>query len=247
MSGPTPTPHDRLIRKLESIADLTTEEAEALRRLPMSIRRAAAGSEVVRAGDRPSESCLVVEGFLCRYKLLPNGARQIMSFHVPGDLPDLQCLHLGLMDHSLGTLTASTLAFIPHPALLELTRRYPGITDALWRDTLIDGAIFREWLTGVGRRTAGQRIAHLMCEVYLKMKAVGLARGNGCAFPISQAELSDALGLSPVHTNRVLQDLRRRGLIVFQSKFLSIPDWDALQAAAMFDPSYLHLDRKDAA
>jgi CRP-like cAMP-binding protein len=196
----------------------------------------------VREGDRPSECCLVVEGFTCRYKFTAEGKRQIFSFHIPGDIPDLQSLHLKVMDHSLMTLTPCKLAFVPHQSLTGLMRRCPRVADVMWRDTLIDAAIFREWMIGMGRRSAYTRIAHVLCEVLVKMRSVGLANGHGCELPLTQAELGDALGLSTVHVNRSLQELRGDGLIELRGGSLTVLNWDGLKKAGEFDPTYLHLD-----
>jgi CRP-like cAMP-binding protein len=136
---------------------------------------------------------------------------------------------------------------IPHEDLRDLTQRHPGLAAILWRDTLIDAAIFREWMTGIGRRTAHGRIAHLLCEFYLKLHAVGLAESFRCDLPITQVDIGDALGLSNVHVNRVLQDLRGRGLIALRGRNLAIEDWAALTKIAEFDPTYLHLLKPVAA
>jgi CRP-like cAMP-binding protein len=233
--------HARLIAKLESIGDLTADERAAIAALPLRVKDVAEDTDIVRDGETPGECCLLVEGLLCRYKMLPDGTRQILAFHTSGDIPDLQSLQLRVMDHSIGTLTPCRVAFISHAALHELIRANPGITDLLWRDTLIDAAIFREWLTGVGRRTAHQRVAHLICEVHLRLKVVGRAEEHGFDLPVTQAELADALGLSTVHVNRVLQDLRRDGLIRSRGKRLDVADWGALEEAGGFDPRYLHV------
>lgn len=233
--------HVRLIAKLEAIGILTEAEKAALARLPFRFRNFPENADLVLQGDTPPESCLIIDGFVCRYKLLGEGQRQIMSFHIPGDMPDLQSLHLKVMDHSLSALTPVTAAFIPHEALNALTHEQPGIAALFWRDTLIDAAIFREWLAGVGRRTARARIAHVICEVYLKLRAVRLAGEGGFELPITQVELADALGLSPVHVNRVLQELRADGLIASKGRFVTISDWERLKAAGDFEPSYLHL------
>jgi CRP-like cAMP-binding protein len=233
--------HDRLIAKLESIGTLTAAERAAIRALPLRVRQVAEDTDVVRDGDMPTECCLLLEGFLCRYKMLPDGGRQILAIHTAGDIPDLQSLQLNVMDHSVGALTPCKVAFIAHAALHDITRAHPGIIALFWRDTLIDAAIFREWLTGVGRRSAHQRIAHLICEIHLRLKVVGLTDDNGFELPITQAELADALGLSTVHVNRVLQDLRRDGLIISRGKFLAVADWRTLEKAGGFDPRYLHV------
>jgi CRP-like cAMP-binding protein len=234
--------HNVLIRKLRSIDPLADDEKQCLATLPFSTRSVAADQDVVREGDRPSECCLVVEGFLCRYKLTDKGKRQIFSFHLPGDIPDLQSLHIKVMDHSLMTLTPSKLAFIKHESLMRVTHKCPRVADVLWRDTLIDAAVFREWLVGIGRRSGETRIAHLLCEVLVRMRAVGLAHGQECELPITQAELGDALGLSTVHVNRCLQALRGKGLITLRGSVLNVANWEGLKEAGEFDPTYLHLD-----
>jgi len=233
--------HERLIRKLESIADLTPEERDALRGLPLSIKDVAADEEIVTDGDRPSQCCLLLDGFLGSYKMLPDGGRQIMAFWVAGDVPDLQSLHLHVMDHSIGAMIPSRVAFIKHTALLELIAEHPGIGAVLWRETLIDGAVFREWLVNIGRRAAYTRLAHILCELFIRLRAVGLASDEGFELPLTQLELGDALGLSTVHVNRSMQELRKDGLIVSKSRFVSIPDWEALVRAGDFDPTYLHM------
>jgi CRP-like cAMP-binding protein len=184
---------------------------------------------------------LLVEGFLCRYKMLPDGKRQILSLHVPGDVADLQSLHLAVMDHSLGTLVPSRAAFITHEALRGIIRAYPEIADAFWRDTLIDAAIFREWIVNVGSREAYARLAHLICELFCKLHAVGLTDGNTFYLPITQAELGDATGLSTVHVNRSLMQLRADGLITLERGRCTIRDHGRLRDAGTFDPAYLHL------
>src|ERR671921_418406 len=234
--------HNILIRKLRSIAPLSDEEKHCLLTLPLSARTVPADQDIVREGDRPKESCLIVEGFACRYKLTHDGKRQIFSFHIAGDIPDLQSLHLTVMDHSLSTLTPSRLAFIPHESLDELMHRCPRIAGVMWRDTLIDAAVFREWMIGIGRRSAEARIAHVLCEILVRMRAVGLANEHACELPLTQAELGDALGLSTVHVNRSLQELRKKGLITLKGSVLTVEDWPGLKQAGEFDPTYLHLD-----
>ncbi|MCB8820906.1 Crp/Fnr family transcriptional regulator [Microvirga rosea] len=238
--------HNPLLQKLESISVLSDEEKQAILHLPMNVRVLEADTDIVRDGDRPSDCCLILSGFICRYKVLSDGRRQIMGFYIPGDIPDLQSLHLQVIDNSVGTLVKSSVALIPHQSLRDLWQRYPNLGEILWRDTLIDAAMFREWLIGVGRRSAYQRIAHLLCELLMRMKAVGLANESGCDLPVTQSEFGDALGLSTVHVNRVLQDLRRDGLIVLRGSSLTIPDWEALQTAGDFDPAYLHLIKEEA-
>jgi len=150
------------------------------------------------------------------------------------------------MDHSLGTLARSKLAFLSHETVRDLTRCCPRIADAFWRETLIDAGIFREWMVGLGRREAYARVAHLLCELYVRLKAVGLANGHAYELPLTQAELGDAFGLSTVHVNRTLQDLRGEGLITLGSRSVTVKDWERLRAAGEFDPTYLHLKTEAA-
>jgi len=236
--------HSRLIRKLETIVELSDEEKRKVLGLPMTIKSVGEDQDLVRDGDRPSECCMIIEGFACRYKLTVEGKRQIMSFHIPGDIPDLQSLHLEVMDHSLGTLVPSKVGFIQHDHMRELCHRCPRIGDVFWRDTLIDAAVFREWMVGIGRRSAYTRIAHVLCELLVRFRSVGLANGHDIEMPVTQAEIGDALGLSTVHVNRVLQELRGNDLITLRGRFLSVKDWLGLKEAGEFDPTYLHLSGK---
>ena len=234
-----------LIHKLGSIASLSDAEREAIESLPVTVRALRPHQDIVRDGDTASQCCLVLEGWACRYKIISEGKRQIFSFHIAGDIPDLVSLHIPLMDHSLATMTAATVAFIPHEAMRDLTARYPGIAATLWRETLVDAATFREWLLCMGRRSAFDHMAHLFCELYLKQEAVGLASGYRCPLPITQQDLADATGLSNVHVNRVLQEMRGKGMITLRSNTLVFENWEELLRAAEFDGTYLH-QRKQA-
>lgn len=233
--------HARLIRKLETIAVLSAAEKRALAEIPLRLKSFGEDADLSREGEAPTECCLVVEGLVCRYRVLGAGQRQIMSLHLAGDIPDLQSLHLIVLDHSLGSLTPGRAAYLPHAAVRDLTDRFPNITAAFWRDTLIDASITREWLAGVGRRSAHQRVAHLICEVFVRSRALHLIEARLFELPMTQAELGDALGLSTVHVNRVLQDLRRDALIIWRGKSILIQDWERLRVAGDFDPAYLHL------
>ena len=230
-----------LVRRLERIGKLSNADRHAVENLPAKVQTLRPRQDIVREGDKPEHSCLIVEGWAFRYKLLGGGRRQILSFHVPGDVPDLHSLHIDTMDHGLAALTQATIAFIPHESLFEVTKRFPGLAGILWRETLIDAAIFRQWITGMGQRDAFGRMAHLLCELYCKLEAIGLASEQRCNLPITQTELGDALGLSSVHTNRVLQELRAQGLVTLRSQALSITSWDGLVRAAEFNPAYLQL------
>ena len=233
-----------LVTKLESIVSLSNEERYAVENLPVRVRALRPRQDIVRDGDTASQCCLILEGWAYRYKVLGEGRRQIFSFHIAGDIPDLQSLHVPLMDHSLATMTQATVAFIPHAAMRELTVRYPNVAAVLWRDTLVDAAIFREWIMCMGQRPAYEHLAHLFCELYFKQEAVGLAGGQRCALPITQIDLADATGMSNVHINRVLKEMRGNGMITLHSNTLVIQAWDEFIKAAEFDPTYLHLRKR---
>jgi CRP-like cAMP-binding protein len=235
------------VRKLESVFRLSDEERSALQNLPMQVTDIRADQDIVREGDRPSRSFVVLEGFACAFKMTSKGKRQIMAFFIEGDMPDLQSLHLSTMDHSIGTITPCKVGFVAHEVLRVLCRQFPRINDGFWRNTLIDSAIFREWMTSIGRRPAYNRIAHLICEMLVKMRAVGLADDHTIELPINQGEIADALGLSNVHVNRVLTELRGDGLLEIKGRRIKALDWDKLKAAGDFDPGYLHLERRQAA
>lgn len=237
-------PADVLLQKLATLVVLEDDEKQAIRALPLTIRIFETRRDIVREGEVISECCVILDGFACRYMLLPNGRRQILSFDTRGDLPDLQGLHLKTMDHSVGTLSPVRAAFVSHRALSEIALRHPRITGAFWRNTLTDAAIFRVWIVGIGRRPALTRVAHLLCELRMRLDWVGLGRDGVYDLPITQTDLADALGLSTVHVNRVLQDLRRPNLILLHGSNLTIRDWPALQAVGEFSPIYLHLEQE---
>src|SRR3954463_1101633 len=163
-----------LIHKLGSQIVLSDDERNALQSITGTIKTLDAHQDIAREGDRPSVCCLILEGFAYRYKLTETGKRQILSFHIPGEIPDLQSLHIDVMDHSLSSLTTCKAMFIPHETVCDLMRRCPRIGDAFWRETLIDAAVFREWIMNLGRREAYGRMAHLLCEFYVRLRAVGL-------------------------------------------------------------------------
>ena len=234
-------PLEPLVRKLECEASLSSEETKAVLSLPVTIRQMRADNDIVCERDQPSQGCLVLDGWLNRHKILQDGTRQILSFHIAGEIPDLQSLHLPAMDHNLSTLVPSKVAFIQHDTIRTLLSKFPRLSHVMWRDTLIDAAIFREWMVGMGRRDASARIAHLLCELFTRMRAVGLTTGYSCDFPVTQSALADALGLSTVHVNRSIMHLRGQELIGLEKQTLTIIDWEALAKYAEFDPLYLHM------
>ncbi|HVX81838.1 MAG TPA: Crp/Fnr family transcriptional regulator [Devosiaceae bacterium] len=235
---------EALRRKLESIGELSESVVRALETLPLRLVRAERGEEVAADGAVSTACCLLIDGYMHRQKILREGGRQILAFHFAGDIPDLQSLHLHRMDHSLIATTACQVAFIPHDPLRQLTHNQPLLGDLLWRDSLIDAAIFRTWIAMMGRQSAVCHLAHTLCELFVRMAAVGLAQDNACRLPLTQEQLADALGLSIVHTNRSLQELRDSGLIRFDGRRLVILDWAGLRHLGQFDPTYLHLRRR---
>lgn len=240
--------HDNpLIRKIESVFTLTDDERQALENLPMQLAVIKENQDIVREGDRPSRSFAILSGFTCTYKVTKTGRRQIMTFDIAGDMPDLQSLHLRMLDSSISSLSTCRIGFITHDDLRDLCERYPRITAAFWRETLIEAAIFREWLLNVGQRQAYSRVAHLFCEMLVRLRAVGLAEEHACDLPITQSELADAFGLTTVHVNRVLKQMRAEGLIEIKGTRLTIPDWNRLKEVGQFSPRYLHLEQEDLA
>jgi CRP-like cAMP-binding protein len=228
--------------KLATIIELTNAEREALYRLPMHVMTLRADQDIVRQGDRPTRCCVLLEGLACASIVTAEGRRQISAFHVRGDIPDLQSLHLSVLDNSVSTVTACVLGFIPHEALLVLCDNNPRLARMLWRETPIYSAIFRQWLVNVGQREAYSRMAHLLCETVTRLQVVGLAEEGRCSFPVTQAELADATGMTSVHVNRTLQQVRKAGLIRWRNGDLEVLDWAGLKRAAGFDPTYLHLE-----
>ena len=241
MSKATPLGQSPMFARLSNIFNLSPADQTAIENLPVTIRDFAADQDIVRDGERPTQCCIVLEGFTCRYKVLSDGRRQILAFNIPGDVPDLQSLHLDVMDHSLATVVASRLGFVAHTDMRALCEARPGVAAAFWRETLIDGAAFRAWITNIGRLSARARLAHLLCELMTRLDAVGLADGFRYRLPLTQAEIGDALGLSVVHVNRLLQDMKAEGHIVIEKKTVTIQNWDTFRAIAQFDPDYLHL------
>lgn len=229
-----------LLRRIDALALLTEEERDALRQVPMTVRVLPPRTDLIREGDRPEECCVLLEGFAIRYKLARSGDRRIIALHVPGDVPDLQSLHLARMDHNLAALTSIKAGFVSHRVLHDLNVRHPRIAGALWRATLVDASIFREWIVNLGHRDALSRTAHFLCEMHFRLRIVGLANGDGVELPITQSDLADTLGVSAVHMNRTMQELRARGLLEDQGRAIVCRDWRALGLLGEFNPDYLH-------
>jgi len=235
---------NRLIHKLERYARLSADDCGVLDTVAREkVRRLRPRDDIIQEGDKPTHLNLILQGWACRYKVLEDGRRQIMSFFLPGDLCDLNVFVLRAMDHSVGALTSVVYAEISREAFDRVAER-PRVLQALWWDTLVAQAIQREWTVNLGQRTALERVAHLLCELFIRLRAVDLAHDGRCELPVTQSELADALGLTPVHVNRTLQELRSQGLIVLQGKELQIPNLGRLMDTALFNDNYLHLDRE---
>jgi CRP-like cAMP-binding protein len=244
---PSASPSQLLISRLAESGPLSHADRTAISALPMRLQVFAANDEVVSQGRTSSECCLVVDGLLCRYKAMADGRRQIIALLAPGDMPDLQSLHLNRMDHNVAALSRGGAAFIPQRAMRELMAKSPAVTAGLWRETLVDAAVTREWVVGLGRRSAYSRLAHLFCELTIKLERAGMRNGDHYPLPLRQHELADTLGLSLVHLNRVLQQLRRIGAVEVRGGMLKVTNWRKLTEAAEFDPDYLHLPQRQSA
>jgi CRP-like cAMP-binding protein len=232
-----------MLRKFETRAPLDDADRAALRALPHRLETVERALYVVREGERPTRSCLIVSGLAIRHKLTAEGARQIVSVHIPGDFVDLDGALLNVADHNVQTLTRCEIAFIPRAAMRELILTRPKVGMAMWVDSLIDASIYREWVANVGRRDARARIAHLLCEFARRVEVAGLAEEYDYELPMTQEQLADATGLTPVHVNRVLMAFAREGLIERNKRHVRIPGWEALRRVAGFSEIYLHLDQ----
>ncbi|HEX7947598.1 MAG TPA: Crp/Fnr family transcriptional regulator [Phenylobacterium sp.] len=233
---------ERLLRRLARYGPPDAEERDALAAIFTPQRTFASGATMVRQFDKPRESTLLLSGLVGRVVTLKGGAQQITAVQVPGDFVDLHALLLARLDHSIVALTDCVVTSAPHAALRPVTDRYPRLGRALWYLTLVDASIHRHWLTVIGRRDAIGRAAHLLCELYVRLQDVGLAKDGAFALGLTQAEVGDVLSLSAVHVNRVVQELRARGLVSWDRRGVLIRDWDGLCALAEFESTYLQLE-----
>ncbi len=229
-----------LLTKLTLSNHLDGADVQAIQRLPIRTRDVKARHVIVADGDRSTECSLLAEGFAFRSKTTPDGERQTVSMHIPGEIPDLQSLHLNVMDHDLIALTPCVIGFISHGALKALNVERPNIAAALWRETLMDAARLREWIVNVGRRSATARTAHLLLALHHRLRAIGMAQDGEFGLPVAQTDLADCLGLSAVHVNRVLQLLRAEGLLTVSRSEFHLLQQEKLEELAGFDPAYLH-------
>ena len=234
-----------VVRRLAALRPLSAEARGALEYAMLEgLHRAGAGEDLISEGDSVDSVRVVLSGWLCRYKTLEDGRRQIVNFIFPGETCDAHAFLLSVMDHSIATLTPVVYAEIKRARFESLTWGDRSLAEAFWCETLVNSAIQREWAINLGRRAALERVAHLFCEIFERLRPVGMTDGNSCIMPITQMDMADATGLSVVHLNRTVQELRASGLIVLRDRTLTINDLDALQDAALFSPSYLQLYRR---
>lgn len=239
-----PEPAKPLTRKLERFVSLEVEDRrrlEALSALPVQTFRR--GQSIAAEGEKPSSVHLIVSGMAARARVLENGQRQLMALLIPGDLCDVEVFVLEAMDHDIVALADTACALIPARRMEEMLTESSSLTRALWWSTMLDTAVLREWIVGHGRRGARERIAHLFYELLLRYCISGAGEGFAIPFPLTQSDLADATGLTPVHVNRTLQELRALGLVELERKRLHVTDPDGLRRIARFESNYLHLGR----
>ena len=231
------------LKKLRRRFELSPEEEKAIRGAVAETRKVRADEILVRSGEELTSSLMLLDGWLARSKDLAGGERQVTELHIAGDFADLHGFTLKRLDHDVLTLSDCVVGVVPHDRLQEITERFPRLGRIYWFSTNVDAAITRELALSLGQRSAISRMAHLFCELHERLNVVGRARPDGYEFPLTQRELSECLGLTVVHANRTIQELRRRGLIELESRQLTIVDRRGLEGVAEFDPSYLYLDR----
>lgn len=235
---------EKHLMKLRARDQVSAEEEQAIRGLVANVIEHPADRTIVHAGQELRESLLLLNGWLARAKDLPTGQRQLTEIHVPGDFADLHGFSLKRLDHDVVTITRCRIAVVPHERLREMTERYPHLTRIYWFATNLDAAIHREWAVSLARRPALSRMAHLFCELLVRLEIVDLTAANAYDFPLTQVELAEALGLTAVHVNRTLQELRRGGWVELQGGRLTILNLPALKEVAAFDDSYLFLEKR---
>jgi CRP-like cAMP-binding protein len=241
MSRPHQSTLAPMAEKLAQWRSLSAEDHEAILALPFRVITLRPQEYVVREGDKPQNCCVLLAGYAFRHKVAGNGGRQIFSIHMKGDLADLQNSLLGVADHNLQALNHVEAALIPVEAIQEIAFDRPAVGRAMWYETLVDASIFREWTLNVGRRDSRTRTAHMLCEFALRLEMAGLGQRCDYELPMTQEQLADALGLTPVHTNRMLMSLGEAKLISRSQRAVRVDDWSGLQNAGDFDPAYLHI------
>ena len=232
------------LKKLRLRTTISAEEERVIRSLVAENRRWPADRILVRAGEQLNVSMLVLDGWLVRSKDLPSGERQVTEIHVPGDFADLHGFTLKQLDHDIISITECVIGYVPHERLTALTETYPHLTRVYWLSTNVDAAISREKGLSLGQRSAISRMAHLFCELHTRLSIIGRTDGDTFEFPLTQRELAECLGLTVVHVNRTIQELRRRMLVETANRHIRILDRQGLETLAEFDPGYLQLHRR---
>lgn len=232
---------DLFIRKLRARHDLSRDEETALRGMDWSLRRYERNQVLVRSGEKLDRSMLLLAGFALRSKFAADGARQIVEINVPGDFIDLHGFILKQLEHEISAAGRCEIAAVPHPEIMKVTERCPRLTRVLWFQTLVDAAIHREWMLVLGTKRGRARAAQFFCEIHKRLKIVGLTGDSGFELPFSQQELADITGMTPVHLNRCLKELRDAELVTFRTGKVDLHDLAGLTREAQFDPAYLHL------
>jgi CRP-like cAMP-binding protein len=235
-----------LLRKLETHSALSEEDRQAVLALPYHLRTFEPHAYTVREGERPTACAVLLSGFAYRQKITSDGARQILALHIPGEPLDFQNLFLDEADHNVQMLTRCELAIIPREELQEMVRSRAAIGHAILVTILVEASIFREWIVNVGRRDARARMAHLLCEFGSRLETQGLTEDYGYLLPMTQEQLADVLGLTPVHVNRTIKALEAEGLITRKGRNISFPDWKRMQEVGDFNRRYLHLEQQDS-
>lgn len=230
-----------LVRKLSRLSAWSETDKLGVAALPFRTTTAPPGEHLVREGDYVTECCVLLRGYAFRYKTANNGNRQIVSFHLAGDVLDVQHLLLPRADHGIETLTEAAVAWVPTIALKTLGEERPSVGEAIWRDALIDASIFREWVLNVGQRDAKSRIAHMLCEFAVRREAAGLGTPERFELPMSQQHIADATGLTAIHVNRMLMALANDGVLERNRRDVTIADWERMRQIGDFDASYLHM------
>ena len=228
------------VEKMGGYAPLSDEEIMLLADASRHGRSYPPGHDLIREGDKPGFVFVVLEGWAIRYKILPDGSRQIISFLMPGDFCDMHVAVLSEMDHSIGTLTAATVVTLSREQIEHLTAIGPNLAKAFWWTQLVDEGVLRAMIVSMGRRSSLERVAHLLCELTLRMRNIGLITGDLCEMPFSQIVLADAVGLTPVHVNRVVAELRRAGALKVTPATLIVANLSRMAEIAGFDDNYLH-------
>ena len=235
-------PLETFLRSLELRSPLPAEDRRAVLDLPYTLRTLEPATYTIREADPPTACGVLLSGFAYRQKLTGDGTRQIVALHIPGDAVDFQNLFLDVADHSIQMLTRGQVAFIPRERIQELARSRAAIGHAILVKILVEASIFREWVLNVGRRDARTRVAHLLCELGVRLESEGLTEQYGYELPMTQEQLADAVGLTSIHVNRTLKALEAEGLITRTKRNIGFPNWERMREVGDFNQRYLHLE-----